>query len=56
MADLPLDKRAKLPTVEKPKDQQVKVTSENAAVLTVHFLAQIHGRLGYIIKLLEEKK
>jgi hypothetical protein len=33
---------------------QVKVTNENAAVLSVHFLQQIYARLGYIIKLLEK--
>lgn len=56
MADLPLDKRAKLPLVPQTKDQQIKVTAENAQLLTVHFLAQIHGRLGYLVKLLEAKK
>lgn len=56
MADLPLDNKAKTPLVTQTKDQQIKVTSENAAVLTVHFLSQIHGRLGYIVKLLEGKK
>lgn len=58
MADLPADtaKRNK-PLIEKPnKDSQIKVTPENAGMLTVHFLSQIHGRLGYIIRLLEEKK
>jgi hypothetical protein len=54
--DLPLDKKAKLPLVPQTKDQQIQVTPENAAVLTVHFLSQIHGRLGYIVKLLEGKK
>lgn len=36
--------------------QQIKVTNENAAVVSVHFLQQIYARLGYMIKLLEEKK
>lgn len=35
---------------------QVEVTHDNAPKLTVHFLSMIHGRLGYMIKLLEEKK
>ena len=35
------------------KDSKIEVTKENASLLTVHFLSQIHGRLGYIIKLLE---
>jgi len=57
MADLPLDsKKSKLPLAPQAKDQQITVTHENAGMLTVHFLSQIHGRLGYIIKLLEEKK
>jgi len=34
--------------------QQIKVTNENAPVVTVHFLQQIYARLGYIIKLLEK--
>lgn len=51
MADLPSDK-----TNEVPKETTIKVTAENAPVLTVHYLAQIYGRLGYIVKLLEEKK
>lgn len=57
MADLSADiaKRGK-PLIEKSKDSQIKVTPDNASVLTVHFLSQIHGRLGYIVKLLEEKK
>jgi hypothetical protein len=53
MADLPLAK-AKHP-VEKPTETQVKVTPENAPVLMVHFLSQIHARLGYMIKLLEKQ-
>jgi hypothetical protein len=58
MADLPLghekaNSTADLKTVQVNK---IEVTPENAAVLTVHFLSQIYGRLGYIVKLLEEKK
>jgi hypothetical protein len=57
MADLSADiAKRKKPLIETPKDSQIKVTPENAGMLTVHFLAQIHGRLGYIIKLLEGKK
>lgn len=49
MADIPVEDG-------KNKEQQIQVTSENAAVLTVHFLSKIYSRLGYIVKLLEEKK
>lgn len=59
MADLPLDKKSKKAT-ETPTAQavpgKIEVTHENADLLMVHFLSQIHGRLGYMIKLLEEKK
>ena len=57
MADLSADiaKRSK-PLIEKPKDSQIKVTPEKAGMLTGQVLSQIHGRLGYIVKLLEEKK
>lgn len=37
------------------KSHRIEVTNENAPKLTVHFLQQIYGRLGYIIKLLEER-
>lgn len=53
MADLPANTQ-NIPS--SPKDQQLKVTEDNALVLSVHFLSQIYGRLGYIVKLLEEKK
>lgn len=61
MPDLPLERKSKKaimqPSVaEQATPDKIKVTPENAAVLSVHFLSQIHGRLGYIIKLLEEKK
>lgn len=36
--------------------KQIPVTQENAPILQVHFLQQIYARLGYIIKILEEKK
>jgi hypothetical protein len=53
MADLPV--KANKPEAKQPKETQVKVTPENAPVLAIHFLSQIHGRLGYIIKLLEKQ-
>jgi hypothetical protein len=62
MSDLPLEKVNEIPTPKSgvpagnPKENRVEVTHENADILTVHFLSQIHGRLGYIIKLLEDKK
>jgi len=55
MADLPLEE-AKQPLVKEDKDNKIKVTAENAPLLAVHYLSQIYGRLGYIVKLLEEKK
>ena len=51
MADIPSEQ-----TNNVPKETKIKVTGENAPVLTVHYLAQIYARLGYIVKLLEEKK
>jgi len=63
MTDLPINKKLKKenPVVTSPVDGQhatskVEVTHENADILMVHFLSQMFGRLGYIIKLLEEKK
>ena len=59
MADLPLDHHEKANHTVETKtvpENKIEVTPENAAVLTVHFLSQIYGRLGYIVKLLEEKK
>jgi len=61
MPDLPLDKKGKKtiasqPVINTPAPGKIEVTHENSDLLTVHFLSQIHGRLGYIIKLLEEKK
>ena len=55
MADLPLE-RANRPLVHEDAKKNIPVTVENAPLLMVHFLNQIYGRLGYIIKLLEEKK
>ena len=59
MADLPLDHHERANSTAEVKAVQsnkIEVTPENAAVLTVHFLSQIYGRLGYIVKLLEERK
>jgi hypothetical protein len=61
MSDLPLDKKSKKAhVIETSATEQVapgkfQVTHENADLITVHFLSQIHGRLGYIVKLLEGK-
>jgi hypothetical protein len=41
---------------KKFQNKEIKVTQENALPLAVHFLSKIYGRLGYIIKILEEKK
>lgn len=54
MADLPLKKDKK--ANDEPIQNKIEVTDENAAKLTVHFLSQIYARLGYIVKLLEDKK
>lgn len=54
MADMPVE-RPKSPPPNEGR-QTIKVTAENAPMLTVHYLVQIYGRLGYIVKLLEEKK
>jgi len=64
MSDLPLDRKAKkvpevapVPAAVPVGDpNKIIVTHENADILAVHFLAQIFSRLGYIVKLLEEKK
>lgn len=57
MADLPVDRKVKkAPPAPVAKPGEVVVTHENADILAVHFLSQIHSRLGYIVKLLEEKK
>ena len=65
MSDLPLDRKSKKATEpaestvaqpQSPPPGQVTITHENSDILAVHFLSQIFGRLGYIIKLLEEKK
>jgi len=55
MSDLPIEK-SNNPAEVKANQNKVEVTHENADILTVHFLSQIYGRLGYIVKLLEEKK
>jgi hypothetical protein len=66
MSDLPLEKKPKkvndVPTpksgvpAENLQENRVEVTHENSDILTVHFLSQIYARLGYMIKLLEEKR
>jgi hypothetical protein len=67
MSDIPLDRKSKkVNEVPAPAQAEapaivsnagkIEVTHENADLLAVHFLSQIFGRLGYIIKLLEEKK
>lgn len=57
MPDLPLKQaNDSKEAVQTPGSNKVEVTPENASVLTVHFLSQIYSRLGYIVKLLEEKK
>jgi hypothetical protein len=68
MADLPLDRKSKkalepdstvapvAPAFPAGDPGKIIVTHENADLLAVHFLAQIFSRLGYIVKLLEEKK
>ena len=49
MADIPLEKGPQ-------KDQELKITPENASVLTAYYTIQVYKRLGYLIKLLESKK
>jgi len=50
------NKNSKKSTSPQPTQQQIQVTLENAPKLTVHFLERIYGRLGYLIKILEEGK
>lgn len=56
MADLPVERPKSPPLVAENDKKQIQVTAENAPLLAVHYLAQIYGRLGYIVKLLEENK
>ncbi len=60
MADLPLDrpdtKATASNTVTQVTPGKLQVTHENADLLTVHFLSKIHGRMGYLIKLIEGLK
>lgn len=49
MADIPLEKGPQ-------KEQEIKLTPENAAVYTAFYTIQTYKRLGYLIKLLENKK
>lgn len=41
---------------QKVSPNEIKVTHENAPLLSVHFLSKIYARLGYMIKLIEERK
>jgi hypothetical protein len=57
MADIPVRKdEPKKQAFKTDENGNVCVTKENAAQLQVHFLAQIYKRLGYLIKMLEERK
>ena len=72
MSDLPLNRKSKKteaappadkpeavvaqPVVQEQNPSRVEVTHDNADLLSVHFLSQIYSRLGYMVKLLEEKK
>jgi len=61
MSDLPLDKKSRKATEVSNPDKEapttkVEITPENTDKLIIHFLAQIYARLGYMIKLMEEKK
>jgi hypothetical protein len=65
MADLPLEgkkekkpgnKKTSKPVIERNEDGSIVVTKDNAAMLSVHYLAQIYSRLGYLIKIIEGKK
>lgn len=56
MADLPSEKTNSTAEVKAVQTNKVEVTHDNADILTVHFLSQIYARLGYMVKLLEEKK
>lgn len=57
MADLPISSENTASSKStSAKEQIIEVTDANADKLVVHFLAQIHARLGYIVKLLETDK
>jgi hypothetical protein len=52
-----MSKQTKKPEVKQPlPNQKIEVTLENAPKLTVKYLELIFARLGYLIKVLEEKK
>ena len=40
---------------KQPQSKDIEVTEQNQGKLTVYFLNQIYNRLGYMIKLMEEK-
>lgn len=44
------------PKKVQPAVRDIQVTPENAPLLTVKYLELIFKRLGYLIKLVEEKK
>lgn len=48
MSDIPLEKGPQ-------KDQEIRITVENAPQITAFYAVQIYKRLGYLIKLLEQK-
>lgn len=48
MADIPLKEGPQV-------GQEIKITPENAAQITAFYAVQIYKRLGYLIKLLEQK-
>lgn len=52
----PVIKKSDADKLQAQGPQRIEVTVENAPKLTVHFLQHIYGRLGYMIKLLEEIK
>ena len=56
MSKKPKNPVIKADEAKKLQNKEIKVTQENALPLAVHFLSKIYARLGYIIKLLEEKK
>lgn len=40
---------------QRPQITNVQITHDNADILTVKFLSLLYSRLGYVIKLLEQK-
>jgi hypothetical protein len=60
MSDIPVDKNGPVTGSKNPfevdSNGNVIITKDNAAQIQVHFTVQIYKRLGYLIKMLEEKK